>query len=115
MLHMTYVLDCPDPRELAAFYAALLDTGIQDEDDDWATLTGIPGATIAFQRSPEHRPSTWPAPDVQQMAHLDFLVADRGAAHAKAIALGAKVLDDAPANFTVYADPAGHPFCLCQE
>jgi catechol 2,3-dioxygenase-like lactoylglutathione lyase family enzyme len=113
MLHMTYVLDCPDPRELAGFYAALLDTEFKDEADDWVTLVGIPGATIAFQQAPEYRPPTWPAPDVQQMAHLDFEVPDRSAAHAKAISLGAKLLDDTHTSFAVYADPAGHPFCLC--
>jgi hypothetical protein len=34
------------------------------------------------------------------------------------MSLGAKVLKkaeevDSPDNFQVYADPAGHPFCLC--
>jgi hypothetical protein len=41
------------------------------------------------------------------------------AAHNEVISLGAKLLKaagnntDAEDDFQVYADPAGHPFCLC--
>ena len=50
--------------------------------------------------------------------HLDLWVGDLPAAHKEAIALGARLLkaaDDPAAaeGFQVYADPAGHPFCLC--
>ncbi len=50
--------------------------------------------------------------------HLDVWVDDLTAAHEEAIARGARLLkpaDDpeAAAGFQVYADPAGHPFCLC--
>jgi hypothetical protein len=39
-------------------------------------------------------------------------------AHDKVMSLGARVLKPAeatetPDSFQVYADPAGHPFCLC--
>jgi predicted enzyme related to lactoylglutathione lyase len=49
---------------------------------------------------------------------LDLWVDDIDAAHEEVIALGAKLLKSAPEsiaadNFQVYADPAGHPFCLC--
>lgn len=40
------------------------------------------------------------------------------AAQARALALGARPLDfhddGGERNFRVYADPAGHPFCLCR-
>jgi predicted enzyme related to lactoylglutathione lyase len=53
-----------------------------------------------------------------QQIHLDFYVQDVAAAHEKAVGLGAKVLQVADHlttdnGFQVYADPAGHPFCLC--
>ncbi|HWD01148.1 MAG TPA: VOC family protein, partial [Amycolatopsis sp.] len=40
-------------------------------------------------------------------------VTDLEAAHERVLDLGAKLLDDSPETFRVYADPAGHPFCLC--
>jgi hypothetical protein len=36
------------------------------------------------------------------------------AAHQRAIELGARHLDTQP-TFRVFADPAGHPFCLCAD
>jgi hypothetical protein len=49
---------------------------------------------------------------------MDLWVEDFDAAHERVMSLGAKVLTPAPEktsgdNFQVYADPAGHPFCLC--
>lgn len=50
--------------------------------------------------------------------HLDLFVDDIRAAHDEAMALGARLLKpaddiDSAEGFQVYADPAGHPFCLC--
>ena len=50
--------------------------------------------------------------------HLDPWVDDPTAAHDLVLSLGARVLkaaedEDSPDAFQVYADPAGHPFCLC--
>jgi hypothetical protein len=52
--------------------------------------------------------------------HLDLFVSDLEQAHAEAMQLGARLLKAAedplaPEGFQVYADPAGHPFCLCWE
>ena len=49
---------------------------------------------------------------------MDLWVDDPTAAHDLVMSLGATVLkeaedDAAPDTFQVYADPAGHPFCLC--
>jgi hypothetical protein len=48
-------------------------------------------------------------------------VHDMVQAHARAVDLGARPLDpeedpaeDETRGFRVYADPAGHPFCLCR-
>lgn len=38
-------------------------------------------------------------------------------AHERVLALGARPLDEEDRekkDFVVYADPAGHPFCLCR-
>jgi hypothetical protein len=46
--------------------------------------------------------------------HLDFYVDDLDAAEARVLAAGATKYDFQPndEHCYVYADPAGHPFCL---
>jgi catechol 2,3-dioxygenase-like lactoylglutathione lyase family enzyme len=108
-------LDCPDPVALGRFYARLLEWPEPAADPDWVTLAAPAGGpTIAFQRAADFVAPTWPAPDVQQQLHLDLEVADMDAAHQRAIELGARHLDTQP-TFRVFADPAGHPFCLCAD
>ncbi|TNC42765.1 VOC family protein [Mumia zhuanghuii] len=114
-----YVLDCPDPRALATFYAGLLGAQIAaDSGDDWIELEGS-GEGLAFQRVAHHEPPRWPD-GVPQQAHLDLRVDAYEAPHALALSLGATALDPVTPpsgpqerGFRVYADPAGHPFCLC--
>lgn len=108
------VLDCPDPATLAAFYADLLDWPAAEGDDDWLTLKNAAGGpAIEFQRVDGYRAPEWPSQDHAQQFHLDLRVQDLDAGHARAVRLGARELDLAPDAFKVYADPAGHPFCLC--
>ncbi|MET7615764.1 VOC family protein [Streptomyces sp. NPDC005408] len=111
----TVVLDCPDPVALGRFYADLLGGEIQDDGDGWVSLTGAPGTPLSFQASPGFVPPRWPAPDASQQVHLDLTVDDLDAAEKDVLALGAKPLDadDRSRSWRVYADPAGHPFCLC--
>ncbi|MFI0788425.1 VOC family protein [Streptomyces lydicus] len=113
-------LDCPAPRELAAFYAAALDWRVTDDggDDEWVEVAGPDGRTLAFQRVDEgYRPPQWPGQDVPQQLHLDFDVPrDRiDEAERKVTGLGAKLVrhDEGVRDFRVYLDPVGHPFCLC--
>lgn len=109
-------LDCPDPVALAEFYRELLgwEAGEVDEDGDWVTLRNPEGgARLSFQQVPDYRPPAWPSAENPQQAHLDLDVTDLEAGHERALAIGAKLLDDAPKGFRVYADPVGHPFCLC--
>ncbi|MGV9428797.1 VOC family protein [Streptomyces sp. NPDC003656] len=107
------VLDCPDPHALAAFYAGLLG-GTPEGDDTWIDLKTPSGPTLAFQRAPGHVPPSWPAPDASQQFHLDLTVADLDESEKHALSLGAKPLDTQTGRtWRVYADPAGHPFCLC--
>lgn len=118
------VLDCPDPKALAGFYSELLGMPVRTEEDDWVTI-GEPGAVaVSFQRAPDHRPPRWPDPAYPQQLHLDLWVDDIEDAERRVLALGATRLpggSEEPAadgqpggsGFRVYADPAGHPFCLC--
>jgi catechol 2,3-dioxygenase-like lactoylglutathione lyase family enzyme len=114
------VLDCPDPLRLARFYAALTGGAVNRPDprwatgDDWATVHLPGGQVLAFQRAVGFRPPLRPDPARPQQFHLDFTVPDLAAAHPEVLALGAEVLDHVASGraWNVYADPAGHPFCL---
>ncbi|MDN0200925.1 VOC family protein [Streptomyces sp. S.PNR 29] len=108
------VLDCPDPRALAGFYAEVVGGTIVDEGE-WVDLKPAGGPTLAFQAAPGFVPPKWPSPDHSQQFHLDVTVEDLDAAEQAVLALGATPLDveDRSRSFRVYADPAGHPFCLC--
>ncbi|MFJ7149706.1 VOC family protein [Streptomyces sp. NPDC100445] len=108
------VLDCPDPLALAGFYAAVLGGAVEGEGE-WVDLRVPGGPALAFQRAPGWVPPRWPAPDASQQFHLDLVVDDLDAAEKGVLELGAEPLDtaDRSRGFRVYADPAGHPFCLC--
>ena len=121
------VLDATDARALAEFYRQLLgyDYRAGDETpdprgDDWLVLRDPSGeARLAVQRVPELAASTWPDGRVPQQLHLDLTVPDVGelaAQRDRALALGARVLEDRAADpdepLYVFADPAGHPFCI---
>ncbi|MGW0712005.1 VOC family protein [Streptomyces sp. NPDC002643] len=109
------VLDCADPDALAAFYAAVLGGEISKQEG-WIDLN-LPGGgvSLAFQAAPGFVPPEWPSPSHSQQFHLDVTVEDLDAAEKEVLALGATSLDaeDRERSFRVYADPAGHPFCLC--
>ncbi|GAA4950922.1 hypothetical protein GCM10023238_16520 [Streptomyces heliomycini] len=67
------VLDCPDPRELAVFYAAVGGGTPVEEDPDRVVLQVPAGSRLAFQRAPGHTPPKWPSADHDsQQFHLDF-------------------------------------------
>ncbi|GAA2546130.1 hypothetical protein GCM10010398_36160 [Streptomyces fimbriatus] len=86
-----------------------------ETESGWVELKTPGGPVLAFQEAPGHVPPQWPAPDRSQQLHLDLTVEDLDAAEKEVLALGAKPLDaeDRSRTFRVYADPAGHPFCLC--
>ncbi len=76
-------------------------------------------ARLAIQHVDELPAVTWPEPVVPQQLHLDMTVADideLARQHDRAIALGAAELEDrsrdAAEPLYVFADPAGHPFCI---
>jgi catechol 2,3-dioxygenase-like lactoylglutathione lyase family enzyme len=120
------VLDCTDARALAEFYRQLLGwryrPGHEEPDpegDEWLVLEDGAGGRVAFQQVPALPEATWPEGPVPQQLHLDLMVpttADLDAQHERALALGARLLqdraDDPEEPLRVYADPAGHPFCI---
>lgn len=123
------VLDCLDVRELAEFYRQLLDLQYRPGDEappegepdtvDWLVLRSATGVGLAFQQVGELPRSTWPEPGVPQMMHLDTTVGsagELGALHKVVLSLGGELrydrYDDPEEPLRVYADPAGHPFCI---
>jgi predicted enzyme related to lactoylglutathione lyase len=114
----TYAIDCPKPRELAAFYSEVVGWPINDNDSDdgWVVLSPPNGGPeLAFQLANEYAPPKWPGAEVPQQAHLDFYVPDLDEGERQVLKLGATKADYQPGgNFRVYLDPVGHPFCLCQ-
>jgi catechol 2,3-dioxygenase-like lactoylglutathione lyase family enzyme len=106
------ILDCPDPLALATFYSRLLEQPITYRDDDFVVVAPDDRTSgLGFQRSADQRPATWPDPSVPQQIHLDVMVEDVAAATPQVLALGATALD----GEGVFADPAGHPFCLIRR
>jgi catechol 2,3-dioxygenase-like lactoylglutathione lyase family enzyme len=106
------VLDCPDPDDLAAFYSVLLGLPVTYRDSDWVVVAeSSTSSGLAFQCAPGHQAPTWPDPAVPQQLHLDVMVEDPAAAGPRVLALGGVKLD----GEDVYADPAGHPFCLIRR
>ncbi|MBA2769469.1 MAG: VOC family protein [Sporichthyaceae bacterium] len=126
------VLDSVDARTLAEFYRQLLGFAYRPGDEppsagqpdvsgqDWLVLRHPnDGMQLAFQQVAELPEATWPEGEHPQMLHLDLTVPNVAALddqHARALALGARLLsdrsDDPEEPLYVYADPAGHPFCI---
>ena len=113
-----FALDCADAQGVAEFYAGLLGGTVEHDEPDWFTVKWA-GPDICTQLAPNHESPDWPRG--HQQAHIDFEVVDIAAAHERVLALGGSALDPVepprPAperGFRVYADPAGHPFCLCR-
>jgi catechol 2,3-dioxygenase-like lactoylglutathione lyase family enzyme len=110
------VFDAADLPAESAFWESLTGGKVEPEDD-WHMLYVDGEPRMGFQLAPDHVKPDWPSGTPQQL-HLDLYVDDIHAAHAEAMGLGAQLLKgaedmDAKEGFQVYADPAGHPFCLC--
>lgn len=103
-------IDAPDASALARFYADLLGMEVSYDGTEGALITGY-GTSVMFQQVSEYTRPQWPDPAHPQQAHLDIIVEDLDAGQARALELGASRLRDGE-QFRVFADPAGHPFCL---
>jgi catechol 2,3-dioxygenase-like lactoylglutathione lyase family enzyme len=112
------VFDAADLAAESSFWAGILD-GTVDAEDDWHMVMVEGAPRVGVQLAPNHVAPDWPDGTPEQQIHLDLWVEDFEAAHDRVMSLGARVLKpasedaDSPDNFQVYADPAGHPFCLC--
>jgi hypothetical protein len=117
------VLDCFDPWQLSRFWAAVVGGDPVEWYDGWVTLEPAPhGQRLSFQRVRQFRQPTWASPTLPAQVHVDVLVDDLEDADRRVRALGARPLGDhvsprrGPTGeripWRVYADPAGHPFCL---
>ncbi len=125
------VLDGPDVRKLAEFYRELLGLRYRPGDEpppagepdpqgqDWLVLRGDGGSQLAFQQVASLPEATWPEGPIPQQLHLDLTVPDTAeldVQHERALGLGARLLEDRSEDpeepLRVYADPAGHPFCI---
>lgn len=110
------VFDAANLRAESTFWAGILG-GHVFEDEAWHSVIDAAGNwRIGVQLTPNHVPPDWPD-GMPQQVHLDLHVDDPRAAHEEAIALGARLLQpsrdlDADEGHQVYADPAGHPFCV---
>jgi len=116
--HQVVVFDAADLAAESRFWAGVLG-GTVDAEDDWHMVLVDGEPRVGVQLAPNHIPPEWPDGTPQQI-HFDLWVDDIDIAHDEVMSLGAKVLkpaEDRPPesgdNYQVYADPAGHPFCLC--
>jgi len=104
-------LDCADHRELADFYARLLDGQVDWVTDKAAGVSVGSNKLVAQRVSPYTRP-TWPGASI---VHLDLTCQpeDLPAFRARAEECGAVAASFQPdERWVVMLDPAGHPFCL---
>lgn len=111
------VLDAPDARELAAFYARLLGWQIINESPEWVDLAPSENAgyNLAFATEKNYVRPVWPTVDgkPQMSMHLDIGVDDIEEAVTHAIESGAEIASFQPQETVrVMLDPAGHVFCL---
>ena len=117
LIRHVVVFDAADVASESAFWAAMLDGYVVDEDPRFhCVIDGSGDWVMGVQHAPDHVQPDWPDGNPQQI-HVDFHVTDPAAAHRRAIDLGARLLQDAAdpesdEGYRVYADPAGHPFCL---
>jgi predicted enzyme related to lactoylglutathione lyase len=115
--HQVVVFDAADLAAESNFWAGVLD-GTVDAEDDWHMVIVNGEPRVGVQLAPNHVPPDWPDGEPPQQIHVDLWIDDFGAAPDRVMSLGARILKpaadvDSPDNFQVYADPAGHPFCLC--
>lgn len=107
------VFDCDDPRRVGRFWAAVLDTEIGHDGDDYVVLRHHGGRNVglAFQRVPVRTPG-------KNRLHIDLATQDKAAAAARAVSLGGSVVGEhewqGGWTWIVVEDPEGNQFCLVQ-
>lgn len=117
------VIDCREPRQLAAFWCEVLDYEIIDEHDDIVEISGwhptveavrerINPPTLMFVRVPESK-------TVKNRLHIDVSPIDRGRDEEveRLLALGARhtEIGQGDQSWVVPADPEGNEFCVLRS
>lgn len=108
------IFDAADIEKEGTFYAELTGWDVIRQGADRFGVRAPNGQEIEFQRAPDHLAPQWPGQERPQQFHLDLQVTDPAAQVERAIGLGASHLRDG-ATWITMADPAGHPFDLCQK
>jgi predicted enzyme related to lactoylglutathione lyase len=116
--YQVVVIDGADLAAVSTFWAGVLGGSVDREDEFHMVFDRDGSPRIGVQLAPDHVRPQWPGGPQQQQLHLDLWVSDLRAAHDEVLALGGTLLQaasdvTADEGFQVYADPAGHPFCLC--
>jgi hypothetical protein len=110
--------DCDDPRPVADFWSALLDMPVRIADAPGGIVIGRSDGRLphlGFQRIDNYVPPRWMDPLFPAQMHLDLHFNDPAAARARAASLGAEQLTSPRGSPGLFADPAGHPFCVCSS
>jgi hypothetical protein len=117
------VIDCHQPRELAAFWCAVLDYEVIDESDDVVEIAGwhptaeavraeVHAPSLVFVRVPESKTA-------KNRLHIDVSPIDRAQAEEveRLLALGARHVDigQGEQSWVVLADPEGNEFCVLRS
>lgn len=114
LIRTVVVLDAADVGVESSFWAGMLGGQVFEDEAFHSVIDSAGEWRIGVQLAPEHEPPNWP--DGEQQVHLDLHVEDGRRAHERAVALGARLLRsgdlDSEEGHQVYADPAGHPFCI---
>jgi predicted enzyme related to lactoylglutathione lyase len=114
--HRVVVFDAADMDAESSFWASVVG-GTVEKDAVWHMIFVGSAPVLAVQGAPDHQPPAWPGGAQQQQVHHDLWVEDHQSAHDEVVRLGARILAPTSAEgrerWAVYADPAGHPFCLC--
>lgn len=112
------VIDCAEPEVLASFWGGLLRMPLRIQDSPDRVVIACEHRSlpmVALQHVPDHHRPRWPDPDHPAQMHLDIGFDDRALMERTALHLGATRLPSQGGSCPVYADPAGHPFCLCYK
>lgn len=106
--------DCANGEELWHFYRQLGDLEPVDVNGAAPALKASSGVMVLVQEVEGYQPPTWSTQDRGQQIHIDFHTKDRESNVQRAIELGAS-FQGKERGFTVLLDPAGHPFCICDD
>jgi hypothetical protein len=109
--------DCADPKVLAAFWTAALNTTVSGDYGEFVMLAPPPagGPVLGFQRVPEERAG-------KNRLHLDLVTPPGGrpAEVQRLVGLGATVLGERGGDaeglvWTTLTDPEGNEFCVAEH